>query len=77
MTVEKDQLKAIVGRIETLDAERASISEDIKEVYAEAKGNGFDVAALRTLIKIRKQDANERAEAETVLETYMHALGMV
>ncbi|MEA2862604.1 MAG: hypothetical protein QOC84_560, partial [Bradyrhizobium sp.] len=52
-------------------------SDDIKDVYAEAKGNGFDVKALRTIVRLRKQDANERAEEETILETYMQALGML
>lgn len=73
----KDQLKAFVERIERLDEEKSAISDDIKDVYAEAKGNGFDVKALRTIIRLRKQDADERREAETILETYMHALGML
>jgi uncharacterized protein (UPF0335 family) len=73
----KDQLKAIVERIERLEEEKKTISDDIRDVYAEAKGNGYDVKALRTIIRLRKQDANERAEAETILETYMQALGML
>lgn len=73
----KDQLKAIIERIERLEEEKKTISDDIRDVYAEAKGNGYDVAALRTIIRMRKQDANERAEAESVLETYMQALGML
>ncbi|MBU6458494.1 MAG: DUF2312 domain-containing protein, partial [Bradyrhizobium sp.] len=48
-----------------------------RDVYAEAKGNGFDVKALRTIVRLRKQDENERAEQETILETYMQALGML
>lgn len=71
------QLKAIVERIERLAEEKQTIADDIKDVYAEAKGNGYDVAALRALIKLRKEDANKRAERETILETYMHALGML
>lgn len=71
------QLKAIVERIERLEEEKATITSDIKDVYAEAKGNGFDVKALRTIIRLRKQDPNERAEQETVLETYMRAMGMI
>ena len=51
--------------------------DDIADVYAEAKGNGYDVKALRTIVRMRKQDANERQEQETILETYMHALGML
>jgi uncharacterized protein (UPF0335 family) len=73
----KDQLKAIIERIERLEEEKKTISEDIRDVYAEAKGNGFDVKALRTIVRMRKQDANERAEQETILETYMQALGML
>ncbi len=73
----KDQLKAIVERIEHLEEEKKAISDDIRDVYAEAKGNGYDVKALRTVIRLRKQDKNERAEQEAILETYMHALGML
>jgi uncharacterized protein (UPF0335 family) len=73
----KDQLKAIVERIEHLEEEKKAISDDIRDVYAEAKGNGFDVTALRTVIRLRKQDKDERAEQEAILETYLHALGMI
>ena len=73
----KDQLKAIVERIEHLEEEKKAIADDIKDVYAEAKGNGYDVKALRKIIRLRKQDKNERAEEEAILETYMHALGMI
>lgn len=73
----KDQLKAIVERIERLEEEKKTISDDIRDVYSEAKGNGFDVKALRQIVRMRKQDPNERAEAETILETYMQALGML
>lgn len=73
----KDQLKAIIERIERLEEEKKTISDDIKDVYAEAKGNGFDTKALRTIIRMRKQDANERQEEETILEVYMQALGML
>ena len=73
----KDQLKAFVERIERLEEEKKTISDDIRDVYAESKGNGFDVKALRTIIRLRKQDANERQEQETILETYMQALGML
>jgi uncharacterized protein (UPF0335 family) len=71
------QLKSIIERIERLDEEKTSIASDIKDVYAEAKGNGFDVKALRTIIRMRKQDPNERQEEESILETYMSALGMI
>jgi len=73
----KDQLKSIVERIERLEEEKKATSDDIKDVYAEAKGNGFDTKALRTIVKMRKQDVDERREQEEVLETYMHALGML
>jgi uncharacterized protein (UPF0335 family) len=73
----KDQLKAIIERIERLEEEKKTISDDIRDVYAEAKGNGFDAKVLRTIVRLRKQDANERAEQETILETYMQALGML
>jgi len=73
----KDQLKSIIERIERLEEEKKTISDDIRDVYAESKGNGFDVKALRTIIRLRKQDPNERQEQETILETYMLALGML
>ena len=72
----KDQLRAFVTRIERLEEEKAALSADLREVYAEAKGNGFDVKALKSVIRIRKQDENKRREAEAVLSTYLHALGM-
>ena len=73
----KDQLKAIIERIERLEEEKKTISDDIRDVYAESKGNGFDVKALRSIVRLRKQDPNERQEQETILETYMQALGML
>lgn len=73
----KDQLKAIIERIERLEEEKKTISDDIRDIYAEAKGNGYDCKALRTIVRMRKQDANERSEQETILETYRQALGMI
>lgn len=73
----KDQLKAIIERIERLEEEKKTISDDVRDIYAEAKENGFDVKALRTIIKLRKMDDGDRQEAETILETYMQALGML
>jgi uncharacterized protein (UPF0335 family) len=73
----KDQLKAVVERVERLEEEKKALSDDIRDVYAEAKGHGFDVKALRTIVKLRKQDTDERKEQEAILETYMHALGML
>lgn len=75
--VAQDQLRSIVERIERLEEEKAEIARDIREVYAEAKGNGFDVKALRKLISVRKIDANERKEQEAMLDLYMHAMGML
>jgi uncharacterized protein (UPF0335 family) len=73
----KDQLKAIVERVERLEEEKKAIADDIRDVYAEAKGNGFDVKSLRVVVRLRKQDVNERREQEAILETYLHALGML
>ncbi len=72
-----DQLKSIIARVEKLEEEKTGISADIRDVFAEAKGNGFDIKAIRTIIKMRKMDAQEREEQETVLETYLHALDML
>ena len=73
----KDHLKAFVERIERLEEEKKALADDVRDVYAEAKANGFDVKALRTVIRLRKQDVDERKEQEAILETYMHALGML
>ena len=73
----KDQLKAFIERVERLEEEKKAIADDIRDVYAEAKGSGFDVKAMRTIVRMRKQDANERKEEEAILETYLHALGML
>lgn len=71
------QLRSIIDRVENLEADKAQIGEDIKEIYTEAKGNGYDVKALRAIVKRRKQDAAKLAEHEAIVETYMHALGML
>lgn len=73
----KDHLRAFIERIERLEEEKAALSEDIREVYAEAKGTGFDTKALRTIIRMRKLEDHERMEQEALLATYMHALGMI
>ncbi|GEM_PF-35240 len=75
-SVAQDQLRAFIERIERMEEEKAAIAADIKEIYAEAKGNGFDTKILRKIVTIRKQDANERMEQEALLELYMDALGM-
>ncbi len=72
-----DQLRSIIERIEKLEEEKTAISADVRDVFAEAKGNGFDVKAMRSIIKLRKMDANERDEQETILDTYRRALGML
>jgi uncharacterized protein (UPF0335 family) len=72
-----DHLKSIIERIERLEEEKKTISDDIRDVYAESKGNGFDVKALRTIVRMRKQDPDERQQDEAVLESYMQALGMI
>ena len=73
----KDQLKAFIERIEKLEEEKKAISDDIRDVFAEAKGTGFDVKALRTVLRLRKQDKDERKEHEAILDTYLAALGML
>lgn len=72
-----DQLRSILERVERLEEEKAGIAADIRDVFAEAKGNGFDVKAIRTILKMRKKEPEEREEEETILETYMNALGML
>ncbi len=73
----KDQLKAFVERIEKLEEEKKAIADDIRDVYAESKANGFDVKALRAIVRLRKMEPTEREEQDAILETYMHALGML
>ena len=72
----KEQLKAFIERVERLEEEKKAIADDIRDVYAEANGSGFDVKALRAIVRLRKQDTDERREQQAILETYMHALGM-
>lgn len=74
--IARDQLRAFIERIERLEEEKKAIADDVKEVYAEAKGSGFDTKVMRQIIRIRKQDRNERAEQEAILDLYLHALGM-
>ncbi|MBL1405081.1 MAG: DUF2312 domain-containing protein [Rhizobiales bacterium] len=73
----KDQLKSIIERIERLEEEKKAISDDIKDVFGEAKANGFDTKVLRQIVRLRKQDMAEREEQETIRDLYMHALGML
>lgn len=73
----KDHLRAFVERIEKLDDEGKAISDDKRDVYAEAKAVGFDAKAIRKIVQMRKMDPSERKENDAVLEAYMHALGML
>lgn len=71
------QLKSLIERIERLEEEKQTIAADIREVYAEAKANGFDTKVMRQVVRIRKQDTAERQEEEAIRDLYLHALGMV
>jgi uncharacterized protein (UPF0335 family) len=71
-----DQLKSLVERIERLEEEKTALGTDIKEVYAEAKGHGFDTKIVRQVVRLRKLDKAERQEQEAVLDLYLSALGM-
>jgi uncharacterized protein (UPF0335 family) len=75
-TVASKQLKSFVERIERLEEEKKGIADDIRDVFAEAKGQGFDTKVMRQVIRLRKKDAAERQEEEALLDLYMHALGM-
>jgi uncharacterized protein (UPF0335 family) len=75
-SVAADELKAIIERIERLEEEKASLASDIKDVYAEAKANGFDTKVLRKIVALRKKDHAERKEEEAIMELYLEALGM-
>lgn len=74
--VAADELRQFIERIERLEEEKASIASDVKDVFAEAKGRGYDTKAMRALLRIRKQDHNERLEHEAILDLYLSALGM-
>ncbi|MBO6539691.1 MAG: DUF2312 domain-containing protein [Rhizobiaceae bacterium] len=75
-TVAAGQLRAFIERIERLEEDKQAIADDIKEVYAELKGNGYDTKAVRTLVRLRKKDQAERQEEEAMLDLYKAALGM-
>ena len=76
-SVAREQLKTIIERIERLEEQKREIGDDIRDVYAEAKGNGFDVKVLRQVVRIRKQDAAQREEEDAVRDLYLTALGML
>ena len=73
----QSQLKSIIDRAERLESEKAEVAEQIKEVFAEAKGNGFDVKILRKVIRLRKQDRAKRQEEEAILDLYLSAIGEI
>ena len=72
----KDQLKSLIERVERLEEEKAALGNDLKEVYAEAKGNGFDTKIKRQVVRIRKMESHEREERDALLDLYLSALGM-
>ena len=76
-TVPSDELKKLVARVEALEAEKQTFVIDIRELYAEAKGKGFDVKAMRALVRLRKMDAAEREERQAMLDLYLSAMGML
>lgn len=75
--VARDQLRTIIERIERLEEEKKAIADDIKDVYAEAKANGFDAKTLRKVVSLRKIESAEREEQEAMLDLYLSALGML
>ncbi|MBM3610534.1 MAG: DUF2312 domain-containing protein [Alphaproteobacteria bacterium] len=75
--IAKEQLKSVIERIERLEEDKAHLAADIREVYAEAKANGFDTKTLRQVIRLRKMDADDRQEQEYMLDLYLNALSMV
>jgi len=76
-SVAGDQLRSFIERIERLEQEKRDLTEDIKSIYQEAKGQGFDSKTIRKIVALRKKDAAERQEEEAILELYMHAIGMI
>lgn len=75
--VDGSHLRAFIERIERLEEEKKAIADDVKDVYAEAKGNGFDTKVIRRIVKLRKQDRDKRREEEEILDIYLAALGML
>ncbi len=75
-TVAAGQLRAFIERVERLEEDKQAIADDIKEVYAEMKGTGFDIKAVRSIVRLRKKDQSERQEEEAMIDLYKSALGM-
>jgi uncharacterized protein (UPF0335 family) len=76
MTVASDHLRQFIERVETLEEEKAAVMAQIREVYAEARGTGYDPKTMRAIVRLRKMESHKRAEAEALLETYKAALGL-
>ena len=75
-TVAADQLKAFIERIERLEEEKAALAGDLREVYSEAKGNGYDTKVMRKIVSMRRKDHAERQEEQAIMDLYLQALGM-
>jgi uncharacterized protein (UPF0335 family) len=75
-TVAADQLRLFIERIERLEEERKGIADDVRDVYAEAKSNGYDTKTMRAIVRLRKMETHARQEADALLETYRSALGL-
>ena len=75
-SINSPQLRAFIERLERLEEEKRALAEDIKDVYAEAKGTGFDAKIMRKIVSLRRQDSHKRKEEEEILDVYMSALGM-
>jgi len=76
ITITASQLKSIIERVERLESDKKGIADDIKEVYAESKGNGFDPKIIKAIVKLRRLSKPERDEQESLIDTYLTALGM-
>ena len=76
-SIDDKQLRAFIERVEHMEEEKKAVSDDIKEIYAEAKGAGYDTKTMRKIVKIRAMDKAKREEEEELLDLYMHALGLV
>lgn len=75
--ISAEQLRLFIERVERLEEEKAGISDDIKDVYSEAKATGYDVKTMRAIVRLRRMDTNARMEQDALLDTYLAALGMV
>ncbi len=76
-SVAREQLRTIIERIERLEEEKKAIADDIRDIYGEAKSNGFDTKVLRQVVRLRKQDLSERQEQDAIRDLYLNALGML